>query len=91
MTDHAWTHDQIAARHMTVYGIELLNAIKLLRPETPVIIMTAWATLETAIEAMRSGASDFIQKPWDNAQVVNTVRAQVMRGQLMRRASNHSV
>jgi phosphoserine phosphatase RsbU/P len=69
-------------------GIELLNAMKLLRPETPVIIMTAWATLETAIEAMRRGASDFIQKPWDNAQVVNTVRAQVMRGQLTRRVTN---
>ena len=70
-----------------VEGLELLPMIRKLRPDTPVVVMTAWATLETAIEAMRRGASDFIQKPWDNAQVLNTVRAQVMRGQLQQRAA----
>lgn len=68
-------------------GMDLLTQIKKVRPDTPVIVMTAWATLETAIEAMRRGASDFIQKPWDNAQVLNTVRAQVMRAQLERNAT----
>jgi sigma-B regulation protein RsbU (phosphoserine phosphatase) len=71
-----------------IEGMDLLTRIKQARPETPVVVMTAWASLETAIEAMRRGASDFIQKPWDNSQVLNTVRAQVMRGQLHQRASN---
>jgi sigma-B regulation protein RsbU (phosphoserine phosphatase) len=69
-------------------GMDLLAAMKQIRPETPVMVMTAWATLELAIEALRRGASDFIQKPWDNAQVLNTVRAQVMRGQLHRRTTS---
>jgi phosphoserine phosphatase RsbU/P len=70
-----------------IEGLDLLTHMKEVRPDTPVIVMTAWASLETAIEAMRRGASDFVQKPWDNAQVLNTVRAQVMRGQLNQRAT----
>jgi phosphoserine phosphatase RsbU/P len=69
-------------------GMDLLAVLKQIRPDTPVMVMTAWATLDIAIEALRRGASDFIQKPWDNAQVLNTVRAQVMRGQLHRRATS---
>lgn len=59
--------------------MDLLSAIKAIDPDVPVVVMTAWATMETAIEAMRRGASDFIQKPWNNPQVLDVIRAQVER------------
>ncbi len=66
-------------------GMDLLSAIKDFRADIPVIIMTAWATMDIAIEAMRRGACDFIQKPWNNAQVLATIGAQVARRHLQAR------
>jgi sigma-B regulation protein RsbU (phosphoserine phosphatase) len=66
-------------------GMNLLAAIKQRDESLPVIVMTAWATLETAIAALRRGASDFVQKPWDNSEVLNTVRTQVLRRCMMLR------
>ena len=48
-------------------GLDLLNRIQSLDSTLPVIVMTAWGSVELAVEAMRRGARDFIQKPWDNA------------------------
>ena len=50
-------------------GLELLNRIQSLDTTLPVIVMTAWGSVELAVEAMRRGARDFIQKPWDNARL----------------------
>ena len=50
-------------------GLELLNRIQTLDTTLPVIVMTAWGSVELAVEAMRRGARDFIQKPWDNARL----------------------
>ncbi len=50
-------------------GIEMLRKIKVLRPELPVILLTAWGTIPLAVEGMKYGASDFITKPWDNADL----------------------
>jgi len=60
----------------TTSGTEGMDLLARLRSQSdmPVIVMTAWATLDIAIEAIRRGASDFIQKPWDNAHVLDTVR-----------------
>lgn len=58
-------------------GLDLLGRIPALDPTLPVVVMTAWATVEIAVEAMRRGARDFIQKPWDNARVLSIVRNQV--------------
>ncbi len=60
-------------------GMDLLAAVRALDGGIPVVVMTAWATVDIAIEALRRGASDFIQKPWDNSQVLDTVRRQVRR------------
>jgi DNA-binding NtrC family response regulator len=51
-------------------GLNLLAEITKLDSSLPVVVMTAWATVELAVEAMRRGARDFIQKPWDNGRVL---------------------
>jgi DNA-binding NtrC family response regulator len=51
----------------------------------PVVVMTAWGSVELAVEAMRRGARDFIQKPWDNARLLAIVRNQVELGAALRR------
>ena len=58
-------------------GLDLLMRIQALDPTLPVIVMTAWASIELAVEAMRRGARDFIQKPWENARLLAIVRTQV--------------
>src|SRR5215470_18786207 len=51
-------------------GLDLLGEIRELNKSLPVVVMTAWSNVELAVEAMRGGASDFIQKPWDNQHVL---------------------
>lgn len=58
-------------------GLDLLSRVPTLDPSLPVVVMTAWATVDVAVEAMRRGARDFIQKPWDNARVLSIVRNQI--------------
>src|ERR1041384_7061615 len=50
-------------------GLELLAEAKKLRPEMPVVLMTAFATVQTAVEAMKMGAYDYIQKPFDGEEI----------------------
>ena len=50
-------------------GIELLAEVKKLRPDMPVVLMTAFATVQTAVEAMKLGAYDYIQKPFDGEEI----------------------
>jgi two-component system NtrC family response regulator len=54
-------------------GIELLRKIKLLRPSVPVILMTAWASVELAVRGIKLGAADFITKPWNNIQLLKII------------------
>jgi len=54
-------------------GLHLLERITALRPELPVILITAWGSIPLAVAGMRAGAADFITKPWSNAQVVQSV------------------
>ena len=68
-------------------GLDLLQRIQALDPSLPVIVMTAWASIELAVEAMRRGARDFIQKPWENARLLAIVRTQVELGQALRRTN----
>jgi DNA-binding NtrC family response regulator len=58
-------------------GLNLLSRIQGIDPTLPVVVMTAWGSVEVAVEAMRRGARDFIQKPWDNARLLATLRAQL--------------
>src|SRR5260221_4403329 len=53
----------------------------------PVIVMTAWSSVEVAVEAMRRGARDFIPKPWENTRLVTVLRTQIDLRQALRQAS----
>jgi DNA-binding NtrC family response regulator len=66
-------------------GLNLLVRIQGLDPSLPVVVMTAWGSVELAVEAMRRGARDFIQKPWDNARLLAIVRTQIELSQALRR------
>ena len=66
-------------------GIELLSRIQELDPSVPVVVMTAWANVELAVEAMRRGARDFVQKPWDNVRLLTIIRTQIEFSQAVRR------
>jgi DNA-binding NtrC family response regulator len=67
-------------------GLDLLKRIAAIDGTLPVIVMTAWGSVDLAVEAMRRGARDFIQKPWDNARVISTVRTQIELGSALRRS-----
>ncbi|HEX2252765.1 MAG TPA: sigma-54 dependent transcriptional regulator [Thermoanaerobaculia bacterium] len=66
-------------------GLDLLAAIRRADSTVPVVVMTAWATVELAVETMRRGARDFVEKPWDNARLLSIVRTQVELGRALRR------
>ncbi len=67
-------------------GLELLSKIQELDPSVPVVVMTAWANVELAVEAMRHGARDFVQKPWDNVRLLTIVQTQIQLGQALRKS-----
>jgi sigma-B regulation protein RsbU (phosphoserine phosphatase) len=60
-------------------GLALLDMLRAGRPEVPVVVMTAWSTIDLAVEAMRRGASDFITKPWENEHVLEILAKQSAR------------
>ena len=66
-------------------GLDLLSRIQAVDPTLPVVVMTAWGSVDLAVEAMRRGARDFIQKPWDNARLLAVVRTQVDLATALRR------
>src|SRR5437879_9094721 len=66
-------------------GLDLLSQIRGHDPTLPVVVMTAWGSVEVAVEAMRRGARDFLQKPWENARLLTIVRTQVDLARALRR------
>ena len=54
-------------------GITLLKQVKIFRPDTPVILMTAWGSIQLAVKGMQAGAFDFITKPWNNAALIQRI------------------
>src|SRR5271163_2325535 len=66
-------------------GLDTLMRIQAIDANVPVVVMTAWGSVELAVEAMRRGARDFIQKPWDNARLMTIVRTQVELSMALRR------
>jgi DNA-binding NtrC family response regulator len=66
-------------------GLDLLAEIRRLDATLPVVVMTAWGTVDLAVEAMRRGAGDFVQKPWENARLLAVLRTQVELGRAQRR------
>jgi DNA-binding NtrC family response regulator len=68
-------------------GLDLIHSIRKLDPDLPIVVMTAWATIDLAVECMRQGAADFMQKPWENARVTATVFNQAELYRAKRRAT----
>ena len=58
-------------------GLELLAKLQAADPTLPVVVMTAWASVEIAVEAMRRGAKDFVTKPWENPRLVTIIKNQI--------------
>ena len=67
-------------------GLDLLSRIQAIDSTLPVIVMTAWGSVDVAVEAMRRGARDFIQKPWENARLLAILRTQIELSGAVRRS-----
>jgi DNA-binding NtrC family response regulator len=66
-------------------GLEMLERLRALDATLPVVVMTAWSSVELAVEAMRRGARDFVPKPWDNARLLAILKTQVELGRALRK------
>jgi DNA-binding NtrC family response regulator len=66
-------------------GLDLLARVREIDPQLPVVVMTAWGSVEVAVEAMQRGASDFVQKPWDNARLLSIIRTQTELARALRK------
>ena len=66
-------------------GLELVSRIHNADATLPIVVMTAWGSIELAVEAMRRGARDFVQKPWENPRLLSIVRTQVELGRSLRK------
>ena len=62
-------------------GLELIRRIREINPLLPVVVMTAWSTVDLAVEAMRGGVGDFVQKPWENDRLLEVLKTQMTNGQ----------
>jgi DNA-binding NtrC family response regulator len=66
-------------------GLDLLERIKGVDPSLPVLVMTAWTSVAGAVEAMRRGARDYLEKPWEDERLLATVRTQIDLRRALRR------
>lgn len=66
-------------------GFELLSRLLALDGTLPLVVMTAWGGVESAVEAMRRGAWDYVEKPWDNARLLAVIRTQIELGRAIRK------
>ena len=67
-------------------GLDLLKRIRQIDESLPVVVMTAWSSIEIAVEVMRCGARDFIQKPWKNERLLSVLQTQVELGRALRKS-----
>jgi DNA-binding NtrC family response regulator len=73
LVDLNYTRDTTSGQE----GLDLVARIKEIDAQLPVVVMTAWGNIDLAVEAMRRGAGDFIQKPWENARLLSILRTQM--------------
>ena len=73
MMDLNYTRDTTSGQE----GLEVIPKIQALDNTLPIVVMTAWATIDLAVEAMKRGARDFVPKPWDNERLLTIVRTQI--------------
>jgi DNA-binding NtrC family response regulator len=82
LMDLNYTRDTTSGRE----GLDLLSEIRAIDDSLPVVVMTAWGSVGGAVEAMRRGARDYIEKPWDNDRLLTTVKTQSELGRALRRS-----
>jgi DNA-binding NtrC family response regulator len=81
LIDLNYTRDTTSGRE----GLDLLERLQRLDQTLPVVVMTAWGSVDLAVEAMRRGARDFLQKPWENERLVAILQTQVALARALRR------
>lgn len=84
LMDLNYTRDTTSGRE----GLDLLGQIRALDQTLPIVAMTAWGSVELAVEAMQHGVGDFILKPWDNTRLLQTLRTQMEAGRERRLAAH---
>jgi DNA-binding NtrC family response regulator len=80
LIDLNYTRDTTSGRE----GLTLLGKLQALDATLPVLVMTAWGSVDSAVEAMRLGARDYVEKPWDNTRLITTLRTQVELARALR-------
>ena len=80
LMDLNYTGDTTSGRE----GIDLLARVQALDSLLPIVVMTGWGSVDLAVESMRRGVRDFVQKPWDNHQLLATLRTEIDRGRARR-------
>ena len=81
LMDLNYTRDTTSGRE----GLELLDRVRAHDATLPIVVMTGWGSIDTAVEAMRRGARSFVQKPWDDTTLVEVVQREVEAGLALRR------
>src|SRR5262249_3990120 len=81
LMDLNYTRDTTSGKE----GLDLLGRLRAIDDSLPVVVMTAWASVGLAVETMRQGARDFIEKPWENSRLLAILRTQVDLGRALRR------
>ena len=76
LMDLNYTRDTTSGRE----GLELIDSVRARDAALPVVVMTGWGSIDTAVDAMRRGAKSFVQKPWDDATLVEVVKRTPTRG-----------
>ena len=82
MMDLNYTRDTTSGQE----GLEIIPRIQEIDDTLPLVVMTAWATVDLAVEAMKLGARDFVTKPWDNDRLLAIVRTQIALGSALRKS-----
>jgi len=67
-----------------IEGLDLISRLRAMDGFLPILVMTAWGSVDGAVEAMRRGARDYIEKPWDNGRLLSTLRTQVELGRALK-------
>src|SRR6267142_2678219 len=71
-------------------GLDLISRIQAEDSSLPIVVMTAWGTVDLAVEAMRRGVRDFVQKPWENSRLLQVLRTQIEQGRTRRDRRLHA-
>lgn len=81
LMDLNYTRDTTSGRE----GLELISRVRGLDSSLPIVVMTGWGSIDTAVEAMRRGAKSFVQKPWEDVTLLEIVEREVAEGRAARR------